>query len=399
MPLQGKKIIIGISGGIAAYKIPLLIRLLKKNGAEVRVMMTPSAHDFVTPVTLATLSQNPVATDFIKNNGGQWNNHVEWGTWANLILIAPATANTLSKMAHGQADNFLLAVYLSARCPVYIAPAMDLDMYAHPSTLENIEKLKSFGNHIIPATIGELASGLTGAGRMEEPGKIFEIIQNHFDKGPLKGKKVLVTAGPTYEAIDPVRFIGNHSSGKMGIAIAEQAAELGADVKLVLGPTDLRPANHNISIIPVISAEEMYQAVMKEFPSSDITIMSAAVADFTPRKKALHKIKKTGDTLNIELKRTKDILNELGKQKKEEQILIGFAMETQNEMENALQKLKKKNLDMIVLNSLNEKDAGFKHDTNKVTIINKDGNIKKFPLKTKKEVASDLFKEILNNHV
>ncbi len=396
MPLQGKKIIIGISGGIAAYKIPLLIRLLKKNGAEVRVMMTPSAHDFVTPVTLATLSQNPVATDFVKNNGGLWNNHVEWGTWADLILIAPATANTLSKMAHGQADNFLLAVYLSARCPVYIAPAMDLDMYAHPSTLENIEKLKSFGNHIIPATRGELASGLTGPGRMEEPGEIFEIIQNHSGKGPLKGKKVLVTAGPTYEAIDPVRFIGNHSSGKMGIAIAEQAAKLGAEVKLVLGPTDLRPVNRNISIVPVTSAEEMYQAVMKEFPSSDITIMSAAVADFTPHKKALHKIKKTGNTLNIELKRTKDILQELGKHKKKEQILIGFAMETQNEMENALQKLKKKNLDMIVLNSLNEKNAGFKHDTNKVTIINRNGNSKKFPLKTKKEVASDLFNEILN---
>ncbi len=398
MPLKGKKIILGISGGIAAYKIPLLVRLLKKNGAEVRVMTTPSALDFVTPVTLATLSQNPVATAFIKKEGGMWNNHVEWGNWADLILIAPATANTLSKMANGQADNFLLAVYMSAKCPVYIAPAMDLDMYAHPATLNNLKKLKSYGNKIIPAVNGELASGLTGPGRMEEPENLFEIIQKHFEKGSLSGKKVLVTAGPTYEAIDPVRFIGNHSSGKMGIAIAEEAAKLGADVHLVLGPTSLTPDNPAIKITRVTSAEEMFEAVTKEFPTADITVMSAAVADFTPQKKATHKIKKEGDTLELELTKTKDILYELGRQKKEDQILVGFAMETQNELENALKKLKKKNLDMIVLNSLNEKNAGFKHDTNKVTIIHKEGKIKKYPLKSKREVAEDLFYEILTHY-
>ncbi len=396
MPLKGKKIIIGITGGIAAYKIPLLIRLLKKNGAEVRVMMTPSALDFVTPVTLATLSGNPVIKDFIKDKNGTWNNHVEWGLWADLLLIAPTTANTLSKMAHGQADNFLTAVYMSAKCPVFVAPAMDLDMYSHPATKNNLEILESFGNFIIPATNGELASGLIGPGRMEEPDKIAEIISGYFKNGALKGKKVLVTAGPTYEDIDPVRFIGNHSSGKMGIAIAEKAAEMGADVYLILGPTHQKVSNPHIKIKNIRSAQEMFDETTKAFPESDIIIMSAAVADFTPHKKERNKIKKEGNTLKLELVKTKDILSSLGKEKKSHQVLIGFAMETENEMENAQKKLEKKNLDFIVLNSLNEKNAGFKHDTNKVTIIHKNGQIKKYPLKSKKEVAQDIFTEILH---
>jgi phosphopantothenoylcysteine decarboxylase/phosphopantothenate--cysteine ligase len=399
MPLTGKKIIIGISGGIAAYKIPLLVRLLKKKGAEVRVMMTPSALDFVTPVTLATLSENPVVTEFVKNQTGTWNNHVEWGTWADLILIAPATANTLAKMAQGLSDNFLTAVYLSAKSPVFIAPAMDLDMYAHPATQKNIKTLKEYGNHIIPATKGELASGLIGPGRMEEPEKIFDILNRFFTKGPLKGKKILVTAGPTYEDIDPVRFIGNHSSGKMGIAIAEKAAEMGADVELILGPTTQQISTPNIKIINVRSAQEMFEAVTQSFPNKDICIMSAAVADFTPQNKAQNKIKKEGNTLELKLTKTKDILATLGKQKKDKQILVGFAMETENEIENAQQKLNKKNLDFIVLNSLKEKNAGFKHDTNKVTIIHKNGILKKYPLKTKTEVAEDILNEILNNYV
>jgi len=399
MSLKGKKIIIGITGGIAAYKIPFLVRLLKKNGAEVRVMITSSALDFVTPVTLATLSENPVVKDFVKNSNGTWNNHVEWGSWADLILIAPATANTLSKMAHGQSDNFLTAVYLSAKCPVFIAPAMDLDMYAHPATKKNIDILKGVGNKIIPATNGELASGLIGPGRMEEPEKIVEIIAEFFTKGPLKGKKVLVTAGPTYEDLDPVRFIGNHSSGKMGIAIAEKAAELGADVQLILGPTNQRISHPDIKIFNIRSAQEMYETTTRLFPQSNICIMSAAVADYTPKNKADNKIKKEEDTFKLELVKTKDILQSLGKQKKDGQVLVGFAMETQNELENAQKKLKRKELDFIVLNSLKEKNAGFKHDTNKVTIIHKNGEIKKYPLKSKKEVAEDIFTEILNYYV
>ncbi len=392
MSVKDKNIIIGVSGGIAAYKIPLLVRMLKKAGANVQVLMTPAAHDFVTPVTLSTLSGRPVLIDFIKDDTGSWNNHVLLALWADLMVFAPVTANTLAKMAHGQADNFLLAVYMSAKCPVMIAPAMDLDMYAHPTTKANLEKLQTYGYDIIPATEGELASGLTGYGRMEEPEHIFAHINDFFKKKTeLTGKKVLVTAGPTYESIDPVRFIGNHSSGKMGIAIAEEAAARGADVVLVLGPTHLQATHPNIQTIKVQNAAQMYDAVHKEFDTADITVMAAAVADFTPEQTTGQKIKKSGDAMTLKLKATKDILASLGQKKSDNRILIGFAMETENEKANALKKLQKKNLDFIVLNSLREKNAGFKHDTNKVSILTKSGDIIDYPLKTKKEVAGDIF--------
>ena len=392
MPLTGKNIILGISGGIAAYKMPLLVRLLKKAGANIQVVMTPAAHDFVTPVTLATLSDRPVLTDFIQSKEGLWHNHVALAQWADLMLFAPVTANTLAKMAHGQADNFLLAVYMSAKCPIMVAPAMDLDMYAHPATRQNLQQLQKFGVYLIPATKGELASGLTGYGRMEEPENIYKQVVDFFkQKKSLSGKKVLITAGPTYEAIDPVRFIGNHSSGKMGIALAEEAAKRGASVVLVLGPTSLRPHNPAIEVLPVTNAEEMFATVTQHFDTADITVMAAAVADFTPEKRAGHKIKKSHTSLSIPLKPTKDILAYLGKQKKANQILAGFAMETENEAENALAKLKRKNLDLIVLNSLREPQAGFKHDTNKVTIFVKDGRQIDLPLKTKKAVAEDVW--------
>ena len=397
MSVKDKNIIIGVSGGIAAYKIPLLVRMLKKAGANVQVLMTPAAHDFVTPVTLSTLSGRPVLTDFIKDDTGSWNNHVSLALWADLMVFAPVTANTLAKMAHGQADNFLLAVYMSGKCPVMIAPAMDLDMYAHPSTKANLEKLQSYGYDIIPATEGELASGLTGYGRMEEPENIFARINDFFKKKTdLTGKKVLVTAGPTYESIDPVRFIGNHSSGKMGIAIAEEATARGAEVVLVLGPTHLQATHPNIQTIKVQNAAQMYEAVHKEFDTADITVMAAAVADFTPEQTAAQKIKKTGDAMTLSLKATKDILASLGQKKNDNQILIGFAMETENEKANALKKLQKKNLDFIVLNSLREKNAGFKHDTNKVSILTKTGKVIDYPLKTKKAVAGDIFDLVLN---
>ena len=392
MSVKDKNIIIGVSGGIAAYKIPLLVRLLKKAGANVQVLLTPAAHDFVTPVTLSTLSERPVLTEFKKDTTSSWNNHVSLGLWADLMVFSPVTANTLGKMATGQADNFLLAVYMSAKCPVMIAPAMDLDMYAHPATKANLDKLQSYGYDIIPATKGELASGLTGYGRMEEPENIFSRIQDFFTrKNDLADKKVLVTAGPTYESIDPVRFIGNHSSGKMGIAIAEEAAERGAEVVLVLGPTRLQASHPNIHTIRVQSAAQMYEAVHKEFDNADITIMAAAVADFTPEQIAGQKIKKSGDAMTLKLKATKDILASLGQKKSGNQILIGFAMETENEKANALKKLRKKNLDFIVLNSLREKNAGFKHDTNKVSILTKAGDIIDYPLKMKREVAGDIF--------
>ncbi len=401
MSISGKNIILGISGGIAAYKMPILVRLLKKAGANVQVIMTPAAHDFVTPVTLSTLSGKPVITDFIQNKEGLWHNHVAWAQWADLMVFAPATANTLAKMATGQADNFLLAVYLSAKGPVMVAPAMDLDMYAHPATQKNIKKLQSYGILIIPATKGELASGLSGYGRLEEPENIFKNIIDFFNKkATLSNRKVLVTAGPTYEAIDPVRFIGNHSSGKMGIALAEEAAMRGASVVLVLGPTHLRPINPDIKVVSVQNADEMYSSVKQYFKSSDITIMAAAVADFTPKKKALHKIKKGASSLSIALKPTKDILASLGTQKKSHQILAGFAMETENETENALDKLQRKNLDLIVLNSLREANAGFKYDTNKVTIFTKDGRQIALPLKSKKAVAEDIWsvvETLINN--
>ena len=391
MSVKDKNIIIGISGGIAAYKIPLLVRSLKKAGANVQIVMTPAAHDFVTPVTLSTLSGRPVLSEFIKDSTGSWNNHVSLALWADLMVFAPVTANTLAKMATGQADNFLLAVYMSAKCPVMIAPAMDLDMYAHPATKANLQKLQSYGYEIIPATEGELASGLTGYGRMEEPENIFDRISTFFTpKNDLTGKKVLVTAGPTYESIDPVRFIGNHSSGKMGIAIAEAAAERGADVVLILGPTHLQANHPNIRTVKVQNAAQMYDAVHREFDNADITIMAAAVADFTPEQTAGQKIKKNGDSMSLKLKPTKDILASLGQKKSGNQILIGFAMETENEKNNALKKLRKKNLDFIVVNSLREKNAGFKHDTNKVSILTKNGDVIDYPLKTKKEVAKDI---------
>ena len=392
MSIKDKNIIIGISGGIAAYKIPILVRLLKKAGANVQILMTPAAHDFVTPVTLATLSGRPVLTEFIKDKTGTWNNHVSLALWADLMVFAPVTANTLAKMANGQASNFLLAVYMSAKCPVMIVPAMDLDMYAHPATKANLEKLQSYGYKIIPATEGELASGLTGYGRMEEPENIFNHIKHFFArKKDLAGKKVLVTAGPTYESIDPVRFIGNHSSGKMGIAIAEEAAGRGAKVVLITGPINLQIRHPGIKTIKIQNAAQMYDAVLREFDNADITIMAAAVADFTPEQTAGQKIKKTSHTMTLKLKATKDILATLGKKKKPGQILIGFAMETENEKANALEKLRKKNLDFIVLNSLREKNAGFKHDTNKITILTKNGNVIDYPLKSKKEVAKDIF--------
>lgn len=401
MSLKDKNIVIGISGGIAAYKIPLLVRLLVKAGAQIQIVMTEAAHQFVTPLTLSTLSGTPVLTDFISNKKeGTWNNHVDLALNADLILMAPATANTLSKMASGQADNLLLAVYMSAKCPVMIAPAMDLDMYAHRTTQENLERLKSFGHIIIPATKGELASGLVGFGRMEEPDQIFNIIVDFFEKKKsLNNKKVLVTAGPTYEPIDPVRFIGNHSSGKMGIALAEEAVERGADVVLILGPSPLQPVHPKIKTVRIKTAEEMYNAVHRYFQEMDITIMAAAVADFTPEKKTKHKIKKTSETLSLKLKKTKDVLASIGSIKKEKQLLVGFAMETENEKENARKKLLKKNLDFIVLNSLNKEKAGFKHDTNQVSILTKEGEVIDYALKTKKMVAKDVFDLIITKYL
>lgn len=393
--LNGKKILLGVTGSIAAYKAAVLIRLLVKEGAQVKVVMTPSAHDFITPLTLSTLSKNPVLTEFIKDNTGQWNNHVELGLWADVMLIAPATANTLANMAHGQCDNLLLAVYLSARCPVLVAPAMDLDMLVHGSTKRNFDTLRSYGNLFIEPTYGELASGLVGKGRMAEPEEIIDFLTKHFSGGKLQGKKVLITAGPTYEAIDPVRFIGNHSSGKMGFAIAEQLATEGAQVTLVSGPTQQHTTHPLISVVRVTSAEEMYNACTSLFPTADITVLSAAVADYRPAQRADQKIKKKEDNLVIELTKTHDIAASLGKQKKNGQLLVGFALETEQEEVNALKKLESKNLDLIVLNSLNDKGAGFGFDTNKITIIDRQQQVEKFELKTKTEVAADIVKAIV----
>jgi len=395
--LSGKNILLGVTAGIAAYKSAFLVRLLIKNGANVKVVMTPSAKDFVTPLTLSTLSKNEVFSSFTNEDdeNAHWNNHVDLALWANLIIIAPATANTMSKMANGTCDNLLLAVYLSAKCPVYYAPAMDLDMYKHPTTLQSFKKLESFGNIMIPATEGELASGLVGLGRMAEPESIISFIENDIlEKLPFKGKKILITAGPTFEAIDPVRFIGNHSSGKMGYALAEEAANLGAQVILVSGPVGLTITNNLIKVINITSADEMYEEVHNHFSECDIAILSAAVADFSPKEKTLQKIKKKEDTLVIELTKTKDILASLGKIKKEK-FLVGFALETENELENAKTKLKKKNLDLIVLNSLNDKGAGFKTNTNKVTLITKDNKIYPFQVKPKSEVAIDILQHII----
>ncbi|QNM86044.1 bifunctional phosphopantothenoylcysteine decarboxylase/phosphopantothenate--cysteine ligase CoaBC [Polaribacter pectinis] len=395
--LSGKKILLGITAGIAAYKTASLVRLFIKLGAEVKVIMTPASKDFITPLTLSTLSKNPVHTTFYdkEDENELWNNHVDLGLWADYMLVAPATANTLSKMSNGTCDNLLLATYLSAKCPVYFAPAMDLDMYIHPSTKESLDKLQSFGNILIPATSGELASGLVGEGRMSEPEDIVSFIQNDIlSKLPLKGKKVLITAGPTYEAIDPVRFIGNHSSGKMGFSIANAAANLGAEVYLISGPSHQKINHSLVKRIDVVSAEEMYKASHTYFKDVDIAILSAAVADYKPKNVANQKIKKTEAALEIELTPTKDILASLGKIKKQ-QFLVGFALETNNEIENAKSKLKRKNLDAIVLNSLQDKGAGFATDTNKITIIDKDFNEKSFELKSKKEVATDIINEII----
>jgi phosphopantothenoylcysteine decarboxylase/phosphopantothenate--cysteine ligase len=359
-------------------------------------VMTPAAKEFITPLTLATLSENPVFSEFSNKTTGEWNSHVELGLWADVFVVAPATANTLAKMANGICDNLLLATYLSAKCPIFIAPAMDLDMYKHPTTTKNIATLKSFGYHIIDATEGELASGLVGKGRMEEPENIFQLLDSFFNQNqPLKNKKVLITAGPTYEQIDPVRFIGNNSSGKMGLELAKQAKNLGADVTLVIGPNHLQ-FDDNIKVVKVKSAEEMYLAVHKQVKKADVIIMSAAVADFRPKKTSNQKIKKSNADLVIELEPTQDILKSVGEIKTKKQLLVGFALESNNELENAKGKLKSKNLDLIVLNSLNDKGAGFEHDTNKITLIDKSNKVAKFELKSKAEVAVDVFNKIVS---
>lgn len=395
--LKGKKILLGVTAGIAAYKTAHLVRLFIKAGAEIQVVMTPASKDFVTPLTLSTLSKNPVHSVFYEKNEENelWNNHVDLGLWADYMVVAPATANTLSKMVHGIVDNLLLAVYLSAKCPVYFAPAMDLDMFKHASTTENIEKLEQFGNHLIPAGTGELASGLVGEGRMAEPEEIVAFVENDIlSKLPLKGQKVLITAGPTYEAIDPVRFIGNHSSGKMGFELALQAANLGATVYLIAGPCSLSIQHSAISRIDVTSAEEMFNSVFEYYANVDIAIAAAAVADYTPVTTAQQKIKKKEGNLPIELKATKDILATMGASKKN-QFLVGFALETNNEVENAKGKLSRKNLDMIVLNSLRDKGAAFGGDTNKISIIDASNKVVDYTLKSKEAVASDIFSEIL----
>ena len=395
--LGGKKILLGITGGIAAYKTAFLIRLFIKAGAEVKVILTESAAEFVSPLTLATLSKNPVLSSFVKEEKGQtdWNNHVELGLWANLMLIAPATANTLSKMANGTSDNLLLATYLSAKCPVFFAPAMDLDMFGHPTTKKSFKTLESYGNIMIPANTGELASGLHGEGRMAEPEEIISFLEAYFSaNAPLRQKKVLITAGPTYEALDPVRFIGNHSSGLMGYELAKAAADLGAEVFLISGPSHLAIEHNRVHLVRITSAEEMYEKSHEYFDEVDIAICAAAVSDYRPKETASQKIKKDSEELQLELVKNKDILQSLG-EKKKDQFLVGFALETENEVENAKGKLKKKNLDAIVLNSLNDEGAGFASPTNKISFIDKNLEITSFELKTKAAVASDIWNEII----
>jgi phosphopantothenoylcysteine decarboxylase/phosphopantothenate--cysteine ligase len=396
--LKGKNILLGISGGIAAYKTASLVRLFIKAGAHVQVIMTPASKDFITPLTLSTLSKNPVHSSFYQDeNNETWNNHVELGLWADVMVIAPATANTLSKMVNGACDNLLIATYLSAKCPVYFAPAMDLDMYVHPSTVASFKALKLFGNIIIPAENGELASGLSGEGRMAEPENIVAFLETDLNiKLPLKGKKILITAGPTYEALDPVRFIGNHSSGKMGFDIAQSAANLGASVILVAGPTHFRIENDLVKVIPVVSAQEMFEACHNYFENVDVAIAAAAVADYKPKNVAVNKIKKSSDTVSIELEETKDILASLGAIKKK-QFLIGFALETENEIENAKLKIQKKNLDLIVLNSLQDEGAGFGKPTNKITFIDKNFKVEQMELKSKEAVADDILNKVMEH--
>lgn len=388
--LKGKKIVLGVTGSIAAYKAALLVRLLVKEGAEVQVVMTPAAKEFITPLTLSTLSGRPVLSEFFNSDSGSWHSHVELGLWADAMIVAPATASTLGKMAAGVADNLLVTTYMSMKAPVFVAPAMDLDMYAHPSTVKNIATLKSYGNHIIEAAAGELASHLSGKGRMEEPENIIKVLKDFFLTGSeLSGKKILITAGPTYEKIDPVRFIGNYSSGKMGFAIAAECARRGADVTLVAGPVSLPTPHPAIKRVDVESAREMCDAAVEAFPSCDAAVLSAAVADYRPAVQASSKIKRTGEGMTIDLEANPDIAATLGKTKREGQCLVGFALETNNAEENARLKLDKKNLDFIVLNSLEDKGAGFSCDTNKVTIIDREGK-SEYPLKSKAEVAKDV---------
>jgi phosphopantothenoylcysteine decarboxylase/phosphopantothenate--cysteine ligase len=399
--LKGRKILLGVTGGIAAYKAATIIRLFVKEGAEVKVVMTPLAKEFITPLTLATLSKNPIIVDFFDPEDGRWNSHIDLGLWADAYLIAPATANTIGKMAAGIADNLLLTTYLSSRCPVFLAPAMDLDMLAHPATVRNMATLKSFGNHIIEPGTGELASGLDGKGRMAEPEVIVKEIKEFFSKKkiaelPLRGRNVFINAGPTVEPIDPVRYISNYSSGRMGIALADAAAAMGAKVTLVLGPSTLKPSNALVNTVAVMTAAEMTEASEEAFRECDIAILAAAVADFTPETISGTKIKRGGSEMVLRLKPTRDIAALLGSLKKKHQILVGFALETDDEVSNAISKLKKKNLDMIILNSLRDEGAGFGHETNRITIIDSNNNIDKFELKTKGEVASDILHKIIS---
>lgn len=397
--LKNKNILLGITASIAAYKSASLVRLFKKSGANVKVIQTPKSIDFVTPLTLSTLSENKVHYEMINKDDKTWNNHVDLGAWADLMVIAPTSAKTLSKMATGDCDNLLLATYLSATCPVYFAPAMDLDMYKHNSTKENIKKLESMSNILIPPSTGELASGLFGEGRMEEPELIISFITNDLKrKSPLNGKKVLITAGPTHEKIDKIRYISNYSSGKMGFALAKVAADLGADVVLIKGPTFNTINFNNIHVIDVISAEEMYEKVINHFSSVDIGIFAAAVSDFKPLHSMENKIKKSDGLNEIKLELTKDILNKASSIKKSNQYVVGFALETDNEIDNAIKKLEEKNLDLIILNSLNDRDAGFGFDTNKISIIDSKKNIDNFDNKTKDKVAVDIFNKILKNY-
>ena len=394
--LTGKKILLAVSGSIAAYKSAFFVRLLVKSGAEVRVVMTESATDFITPLTLATLSKHKVYRDFFNKTTGEWDSHVALGLWADVMVVAPASANTLSKMANGTCDNLLIATYLSARCPVFFAPAMDLDMHLHPSTQANIQKLESYGNHQFAAEDGELASGLSGVGRMAEPEHMVEQLESYFQtSATLAGKQVLITSGPTHEQIDAVRFIGNNSSGKMGYELAMDCLAKGAQVTFITGPVQQVPAGKNLNVIKVNSAQEMYEATNTHFPESQVAIFAAAVSDYRPENPVNHKMKKTGQGMSIVLTENKDIAAEMGKQKTSDQITVGFALETNEESANAQKKLEKKNFDFIVLNSLNDQGAGFSHATNKVTIYSRDNNPKAFELKTKKEVASDIVHEIV----
>jgi len=393
--LQGKKIILGVTGSIAAYKSAHIIRLLMKEGAEVKVLMTSLAKEFITPLTLATLAKNPILVDFFDPTNGNWNSHVDLGLWADAYLIAPATANTIGKMATGVADNLLLTTYLSAKCPVFVAPAMDLDMFAHPATQRNLEALISVGNLIIEPASGELASGLEGKGRMEEPENIVRFIDDYFTAKPLLGKNILITAGPTYEKIDPVRFVGNYSTGKMGFALAEVCAKQGANVCLIAGPVQLKTKHPNIERIDVESAEEMYNAVTDRFYSMDGAILCAAVADFTPIEIDITKMKREKENLSLELKPTHDIAATVGEMKTDSQFLVGFALETNNEEANAFSKMERKNFDFIVLNSLQDEQAGFGYDTNKISILHRSGSKKEFELKSKNAVAEDIVAEIV----